>query len=61
LVPFPQPRSFFEVLRGAFNTRALNGQLGWTGLPFARVLRLALGPMRLVQGAPMALMPMVAQ
>ena len=61
LVPFPQPRSFFEVLRGAFNTRALNGQLGWTGLPFARVLRLALGPMRLVQGAPMALMPMVPQ
>lgn len=61
LVPFPQPRSFFEVLRGAFNTRALNGKLGWTGLPFARVLRLALGPMRLVQGAPMALMPMVAQ
>lgn len=58
LVPFPQPRSFFEVLRGAFNTRALNGKLGWTGLPFARVLRLALVPMRLVQGAPMALMPM---
>ena len=60
LVPFPEPRSFFEVLRGAFNTRTLNGRLGWwTGLPFARVLRLALVPMRLVQGAPMAWVPIV--
>ena len=57
LVPYPRPRSFFEVLRGAFNTQALNGALGWAASPYARALRTILAPIGFAEGMPLALMP----
>ena len=59
LVTYPQPRTFFEVLRNSFGVGASRGALGVLMSPFTNMLRDVLGPWPLgyVQGAPMALMP----
>tara|TARA_B100000686_G_scaffold61980_1_gene66568 strand:- start:3411 stop:5114 length:1704 start_codon:yes stop_codon:yes gene_type:complete len=59
LVTYPQPRSFFEVLRSSFGVDTRRGALGVLISPFADMFRAVLGPLPLgyVQGAPMVLMP----
>ena len=59
LVTYPQPRSFFEVLRNSFGVGATRGAIGVLISPFSEMLRYVLGPLPLgyVQGAPMVLMP----
>ncbi|HIC57323.1 MAG TPA: signal peptide peptidase SppA [Acidobacteria bacterium] len=59
LVTYPQPRSFFEVLRNWFGIGVARGALEVLISPYADMLKDVLGPLPLgyVQGAPMVLMP----
>lgn len=60
LVTYPQPRSFFEVLRNWFGVGVARGAFEVLISPYADMLKDVLGPLPLgyVQGAPMVLMPM---
>ena len=59
LVTYPQPRSFFEVLRNWFGVGVARGAFEVLISPYADMLKDVLGPLPLgyVQGAPMVLMP----
>ena len=59
LVTYPQPRSFFEVLRNWFGVGFARGAFEVLISPYADMLKDVLGPLPLgyVQGAPMVLMP----
>ena len=59
LVTYPQPRSFFEVLRNWFGIGVARGAFEVLISPYADMLKDVLGPLPLgyVQGAPMVLMP----
>ena len=59
LVTYPQPRSFFEVLRNSFGVGVARGAFEVLISPYAAMLKDVLGPLPLgyVQGAPMVLMP----
>ena len=60
LVPYPRPRSFFEVLAGGLAIRSHLLQAGWPGTPAARVGSALTVPLRLFRpGEPLALMPYV--
>ena len=56
LVSFPEPRSFFEMIRSSFSTQAMNGAFAFAA-PHARAARMLLGQMRMLRGAPLVLMP----
>ncbi len=61
LVPYPAPRSFFEVLTGAVAARAAGARPAWPWAPYARLARERRAGMELAgQGVPLALMPGVA-
>ena len=61
LVPYPSPRSFFEVLTGAVAARAAGARPAWPWAPYARRARERWAGMELAgQGVPLALMPGVA-
>lgn len=61
LVPYPSPRSFFEVLTGAVAARAAGTRPAWPWAPYARRARERWAEMELAgQGVPLALMPGVA-
>ena len=56
LVPFPRPRSFFEVLNTEFSVRSMLSS--WLVSPADRLRAAATLPMRLFRpGEPLALMP----
>ena len=58
LVPYPGPRSFFEVLTGAAAASAMGREIGWLGSPPARAAYEGWRQMGLAgQGVPLALMP----
>ncbi len=59
LVTYPQPLSFFEVLRNSFGVGVTRGAFEVLISPYADMLKSVLGPLPLgyVQGAPMVLMP----
>ena len=58
LVPYPGPRSFFEVLTGAAAASAMGRETGWLGSPPARAAYEGWRQMGLAgQGVPLALMP----
>ncbi len=60
LVPYPRPRSFFEVLAGGLAIRSHLLQAGWPGTPTARAGSALTVPLRLFRpGEPLALMPYV--
>ena len=60
LVPYPRPRSFFEVLAGGLAIRSHLLSAGRPGTPIARVGSALTVPLRLFRpGEPLALMPYV--
>ena len=60
LVPYPRPRSFFEVLAGGLAIRSQLLQAAWAGTPTARAGSALTVPLRLFRpGEPLALMPYV--
>lgn len=60
LVPYPRPRSFFEVLAGGLAIRSHVLQAAWAGTPTARAGSALTVPLRLFRpGEPLALMPYV--
>ncbi len=60
LVPYPRPRSFFEVLAGGLAIRSHLLPAGWLETPTARVGAALTVPLRLFRpGEPLALMPFV--
>ena len=60
LVPYPRPRSFFEVLAGGLAIRSHLLQAAWAGTPTARAGSALIVPLRLFRpGEPLALMPYV--
>ena len=60
LVPYPRPRSFFEVLAGGFAIRSHLLPAAWLDTPAARVGSALTVPLRLFRpGEPLALMPYV--
>ena len=61
LVPYPGPRSFFDVLSGAVAARAAGAGPAWLRSPYARRAHERWTRMQLAgQGVPLALMPGVA-
>ena len=60
LVPYPRPRSFFEVLAGSLAIRSSFLPAGWLEAPAARFGSALTVPLRLFRpGEPLALMPFV--
>ena len=60
LIPYPRPRSFFEVLAGGLAIRSHLLPAAWLGTPAARVGSALTVPLRLFRpGEPLALMPYV--
>ena len=60
LVPYPRPRSLFEVVNSSLTVRSVAGGRAWLTLPIDHLLAAVTAPMRLFRpGEPLALMPLV--
>ena len=60
LVPYPRPRSFFEVVNSSLTVRSVAGGRAWLTSPIDHLLAAVTTPMRLFRpGEPLALMPLV--
>ena len=60
LVPYPRPRSLFEVVNSSLTVRSVAGGRAWLTSPIDHLLAAVTTPMRLFRpGEPLALMPLV--
>ena len=60
LVPYPRPRSLFEVVNSSLTIRSVAGGRAWLTSPIDHLLAAVTTPMRLFRpGEPLALMPLV--
>ena len=60
LVPYPRPRSLFEVVNSSLTVRSVAGGRAWLTSPIDHLLAAVTVPMRLFRpGEPLALMPLV--
>ena len=60
LVPYPRPRSFFEVINSSLTVRSVAGGRAWLTSPIGRLLAAVTAPTRLFRPSePLALMPVV--
>ena len=60
LVPYPRPRSLFEVVSSSLTVRSVAGGRAWLTSPVDHLLAAVTTPMRLFRpGEPLALMPLV--
>ena len=60
LVPYPRPRSLFEVVNSSLTVRSVAGGRAWLTSPVDHLLAAVTTPMRLFRpGEPLALMPLV--
>ena len=60
LVPYPRPRSLFEVVNSSLTVRSVAGGRAWLTSPLDHLLAAVTTPMRLFRpGEPLALMPLV--